>query len=194
MSATVEELKKQLDDLQKAFQDCQVRNVQPVVNLPTILLPKGIDFRNPNIAHFKESWENYKMAPRLYTLGKPEQAAILKTAMGEDCFKIISNLKLEDVRSNDPDELIRAIEENLAPEKNVIYNRVIFNETCQDMSEGAEIYIDRLRGLVKVCEYGEMEQELLRDKLVISTIYTELKCQFMSDKLLTLDKVIDSTP
>lgn len=112
--------------------------------------------------------------------------------MGEDCFKIISNLKLGDEKNNDPEELIKAIEENLAPEKNVIYNRVIFNEASQDVSEGAELYIDRLRGLIKLWECGQMDQQLLREKLMISTIYTELKTQFMSDKLLTLDKIIET--
>lgn len=81
------------------------------------------------------------------------------------------------------------IENNLAPEKKVIYNKVIFNEAKQDVGEGSEIYIDRLRGLIKVCDYGEMEPQLLRDKLVISTIYSELKCQVMSNKKLTLDNV-----
>lgn len=189
-SEEVKELKKRLDEMQASFQQCLLQ--QPRVNLPTIPLPKPVDIKNPDIPHFKESWENYKVASRINSLEKKEQAAILRTAMGEDCFKVISNLKLEDAKMNDPDQLLIAMEGNVAKEKNVIYNRAIFNETTQDNSEGAEIYIDKLRGLIKVCDYGEMESELLRDRLVVSTIYSELKIKFMSDKDLTLEKVINT--
>ena len=49
----------------------------------------------------------------------------------------------------------------------MIFERARFNKRDQLESELAEEYITALYSLVETCEYGDMKDEMLRDRLVV---------------------------
>ena len=51
--------------------------------------------------------------------------------------------------------------------RNMILERAHFNRRCQREGESAEQYIIALYGLVKTCEYGNLREEMLRDRIVV---------------------------
>ena len=51
--------------------------------------------------------------------------------------------------------------------KNVIFERACFNKRKQLDGETAEEYITALYGLIEMCEYGALKEEILRDRLVV---------------------------
>ena len=77
------------------------------------------------------------------------------------------------------------------PKLYIIYQRYMFNSCTQEQSEKFDAYLIKLRHLIKTCEYGALEDELLRDQMVTGTSNNNVQARLLSESGLTLDRVID---
>ncbi|XP_071057614.1 uncharacterized protein [Onthophagus taurus] len=73
---------------------------------------------------------------------------------------------------------------------NVIYARAKFNLRKQKEGETAEEYVRAITTLAKNCKYGSLEDELIRDKLVVGIRDQKLPENLQLDEHLTLEKTI----
>ncbi|ETW98423.1 MAG: hypothetical protein ETSY2_42830 [Candidatus Entotheonella gemina] len=72
--------------------------------------------------------------------------------------------------------------------KNVIFERARFNRRTQREGESAEDYIVALYDLADNCDYGELQSEMIRDRLVVGIRDTALSERLQLDAELTLEK------
>lgn len=70
----------------------------------------------------------------------------------------------------------------------MIYERARFNRRTQQDGESAEQFIVALYTLAESCEYGEMKEQLIRDRLVVGIRDTVLSKRLQLDADLTLEK------
>ena len=77
------------------------------------------------------------------------------------------------------------------PKQNIIYQRYMFNSCTQEQDEKFDAYLIKLRHLIQTCEYGALEDELLRDRIVTGTSNNNVRAWLFSESGLTLDRVID---
>ena len=75
--------------------------------------------------------------------------------------------------------------------QNIIYQRYMFNSCTQEQGEKLDAYLIKLRHLIKTCEYGAPEDELLRDRMVTDTSNNNFRARLLSESGLTLDRVVD---
>ena len=61
------------------------------------------------------------------------------------------------------------------PQRNVVYERYVFNSCVQIVEESVDVYVSRLRKLASSCEFGALTNELIRDRLVIGVKDRNLK-------------------
>ena len=71
---------------------------------------------------------------------------------------------------------------------NVIYERAKFNRRDQKEGESVEQYISAMYKLMESCEYRELKDEMLRDRIVIGIRDSSLYERLQMDANLTLDK------
>ena len=64
------------------------------------------------------------------------------------------------------DKIIKKFDEFFATRRNVIYERGRFNLRTQQSGESAEQFITALYTLSEWCEYGDMREELIHDRLI----------------------------
>ena len=64
---------------------------------------------------------------------------------------------------------MQALERHFEPTINVIYERYKFNTCEQDQGETVAQYITKLRQLTATCEFGVLENDLIRDRFVLGT-------------------------
>ena len=62
--------------------------------------------------------------------------------------------------------VLEAFEARCVPVTNVIYERYIFNKRVQDAGESIDHFITDIIKLAEHCQYGELKDDLVRDKLV----------------------------
>ena len=122
-----------------------------------------------NWKEFEESWNDYIIATELKDKDKSIQVAALRRCMGEECRKRLGNIKLTEDQKKDPALVLGALREKFTPSRNIIYDRYNFFKTEQFGAETIDEYVHRLRSLAEPCKFGELEDELVRDMLVIGT-------------------------
>lgn len=163
-----------------------------ISNVP---LPKPIDLTNGNISEqwnfFKSSWENYCVASDMNKQSNEKQIAVLLSCIGDELFKRYNNMNISADDKNTANRLIIAIGKQLTPEKNKRYERAIFNLAKQENDEPYDVYFDRLRGLIKHCEYGELLNDLLLDKIICSIHDINMRERLWLDKNVTLETAIE---
>ena len=67
----------------------------------------------------------------------------------------------------------------------------MFNSCTQEQSEKFDAYLIKLRHLIKTCEYGALEDELLRDRIIKGTSNNNVRARLLSESGHTLDRAID---
>ena len=72
--------------------------------------------------------------------------------------------------------------------RNVIFERARFNRRIQHEGQSAETYISDLYELSEFCNYGDLKDEMLRDRLVVGIRDTGLSEKMQTDPTLTLEK------
>ena len=86
--------------------------------------------------------------------------------------------------------MIAKFEEFFRIRRNAIYERARFNRRNQLEGESSEQYITALYELVETCEYGGLQQEMLRDRIVVGIRDQALSERLQCDAELTLEKVV----
>ena len=77
------------------------------------------------------------------------------------------------------------------PTRNVVYERYVFGKCDQGSDESIDQYVTRLRHLSNSCDFGELTDEFLRDRIVLGTSSIAAREKLFREKKLTLDDAID---
>ncbi|KAL9953243.1 hypothetical protein ACROYT_G040629 [Oculina patagonica] len=139
---------------------------------------------------FKQQWSDYEIATGLDKREESVRLATLRSAMGRECLQIFLNLNLTEEDKKKVDKCLEALENYFKPGRNVVYERYVFNTCVQQNEESVQSYVTRLRKLAASCEYGELTDEFIRDRLVIGLKDKGDKVRLLREKKLDLQKAI----
>ena len=73
----------------------------------------------------------------------------------------------------------------------MIYERAMFNSCNQESNEKFEDYLRKLKLLIQTCDFGAVEDDLLRDRLVLGVNNKKLKKKLIAKADLKLTDTID---
>ena len=66
----------------------------------------------------------------------------------------------------DPQTILDAHQDHFVPVRNILYERYIFQNTEQQAHETIDQYLIKLRRLAEPCEFGNLEDEMVRDRFL----------------------------
>jgi len=72
---------------------------------------------------------------------------------------------------------------------NVIYERAKFNQRSQKAGESASDFITDLYSMAEKCNYGELKEELIRDRIIVGISNVQLSAAMQMDATIDLTKV-----
>ena len=152
-----------------------------------------------NWRDFETSWDYYTIATDLRSkettdAGKEIVAATLCTVMGPESKKIMNSLpSLTDADKKNQKRIIEELRKYFVPQRNVLYERFVFNSATQKPSETVDEYVVRLRQLANSCEFGDLKDSLIRDRIVIGTSDENGRERLLRERPVpNLDKVVES--
>ncbi len=158
-----------------------------------------------NWREFENAWEDYVTATELTRKLKkadgtddPQGMAIVAatfcSVMGAECKKILNNLAdMTPEKRRNPDEIIAAPRSHFVPQRNILYERFLFNTSTQKSGESVEQFVLRLRQLADSCEFETLKDSLIRDRIVIGTNDEAGRERLLRDRPVPdLAKVIDT--
>lgn len=125
-------------------------------------------------------------------INKPNEirANLLKNRIGKvgiDAIQTMTFDKPED--KDDMDILIAKLEEFFNPPKNEVVERYNFFTRDKKQNETIEQYINILRGKAKTCNFNDMTDSIIRDKIISITQDKILRKKFFETKNLDLEKL-----
>ena len=119
---------------------------------------------------FKEAWCCYVTATEIDKKPKEVQAGALCSVMGMDCVKVMNILTtLTASDKKDPEKILSALIDHFMPQKYLLFERVKFGFANQAENESIDQYVVRLRQLAESCEFEDLCDSLIRDRLIIGT-------------------------
>lgn len=86
--------------------------------------------------------------------------------MGEEVDDVLTSTNIADADRNKYGTVLAKLDDFFKVRRNAIFERARFNRRVQQNGESAEQYIAALYCLAETCEYGELKDEMLRDRLV----------------------------
>ena len=142
------------------------------VYVPTnIPFPAKLDIRGnlaTNWRHFKRVWENYEIATGLKDKDDELRVATLLTCIGGDALSVYDGLKFRTERIEKiSSKYCKSWRIFCIGQTNEKYKRYTFNKREQEVNETIDSYVASLRSLVKTCRFGGLEEEMIRDGIVL---------------------------
>lgn len=111
--------------------------------------------------------------------------------MGNECWLVFLNLKLNAEQQSNVEACIHALEAYFKPKRNVVYERYQFNMCTQTPEETIDSFVNRLRKAASTCQFGTLTEELIRDRLVISFKDHSTKLRLLKEENLDLNKAFN---
>ena len=87
--------------------------------------------------------------------------------MGEKVEDIFQSFKLSEGESKNYDAVVERFQSHFVSRRNIIFERAKFNSRKQEDGETADSFITALYGLAEHCAFGELHNELIRDRIVV---------------------------
>ncbi|UYV69745.1 K02A2.6-like [Cordylochernes scorpioides] len=140
---------------------------------------------------WRESFEIFAIAVNLESMPLVRQRAILKHIAGE---KRVMIYKTFHISENDTypnvKEMLDMLTSHFKPFKNTIQRRNAFFTCVQKERQGIMEFVTELKHLAQECEFENLTESLIRDRLIIGILDREVKRKLLEDPQLTLPRAI----
>ncbi len=153
--------------------------------------PEQFDFSRPDEwQKWARRFERFRKASGLEE--KPEEAQVntLIYAMGDAADDILRSFQLSEQDSKTYQTVKGKFDSHFIKKRNVIYERARFNLRHQEEGEAVDTFITALYGLAEYCGYGDLHDEMIRDRIVVGIRDAPLAVKLQLDAELTLDKAV----
>lgn len=132
------------------------------------------------------------MATDMASQSKKRRAAVFLACIGTEAYETFQVLDFEDEsHREDIDKVITAFQKHFVGEVNVTYERYVFNKRVQETGEPFDIFVSELRKLVRTCDYGGLEESMVRDRIVVGIRDDATRRKLLQTRKLTLQMTVD---
>ncbi|XP_052799445.1 uncharacterized protein LOC128231064 [Mya arenaria] len=110
--------------------------------------------------------------------------------MGPEAEEIMSSFNLSNENSKKFDTVVEKLNQHFIPKKNVIFERAKFNQRSQMAGESVDSFITELYHLAENCEFRDLHDSLIRDRIVVGIRDHKLSERLQLDPTLSLEKAV----
>ncbi|XP_063630684.1 uncharacterized protein LOC134801996 [Cydia splendana] len=153
------------------------------------------NLENVTSGNLSKEWEKWRKSFQVYyeacELSKKSaqvQMSILLHVIGEQCREVHAQFEGTFASLKD---LLDKFESFFSPKKNITIERHRFFTRCQKQSESIEQYAFELKKLASACEFKELIDDLIRDRLICGIQENALRERLLREPDLTLKKSLE---
>lgn len=145
-----------------------------------------------------ENWRRFKRNYDIFSTaaGIDEKPDIIKintllNAVGPEAVEIFDTFELTDQERASYDRVVAKFQEFCKPRKNTVYERYVFYQRTQHEGESFDVFLMDIKRLVRTCEFGATENEMLRDRIVMGVADKKLQKRLLETATLTYDSAVE---
>ena len=151
--------------------------------------PQPLNFQSPDEwPRWYHRFNQFHLASGLSEEGKARQVCTLLYCMGETAENILSSTDITYDEKKDYNAVIKKFDAFFKVCKNVIFERAQFNSRSQKEGETTEQFITSLYQLIEDCDYDNLKDQMIRDRIVVGIRDKALSQRLRMDSELTLEK------
>jgi hypothetical protein len=157
-------------------------------------LPTALRMDSSNL---EEEWRFWEQKFDLFITasgasGKPEatRIAMFLHALGDAALKVYNAFALSEDERKNLTAIKAKFRDYCTPRKNVVYDRFQFGKLTQTVGETIDAFVTTLRLRAKTCEFGDQEESLIRDRVVIGCVDHRAQERLLREPDLTLQKAL----
>lgn len=121
------------------------------------------------------AFETYLLAAGLDDVADGRKRALLLHCLGTEGQRVFGTF----AKSTKYDDAVKHLKEHFAAPQSALLRRVMFWRRHQRPGESVSQYVADLRGLASLCKFKALQDEMIRDQLILHT-----NCNKIRDKLL----------
>ena len=150
--------------------------------------PAPFDFKSPDEwPRWRNRFEQFRVASELAEGSAAKQVSTLLYCFGEEADSVLKSVNATDDDRKVYATVLERFDEYFKVRWNVIFEMARFNRRVQLPGETAEEFIMALYNLAATCNYGGLEKEIIRDRLVVGIRDSALSETLQTDAKLTLE-------
>ena len=139
------------------------------------------------MGQWKQRFKQYRVDSGLAEKSEECQASTLLYCLGVDAEDILTTTRISDDNRKKYTRVVEKFGEFFRVRHNVIFERARFNKRNQLPGESAENYITVLHQLTESCEYDNIKDEMIHDRLVVAIRDESLSERLQMEVNLNLD-------
>ena len=153
--------------------------------------PKNFNFKNPDSwPSWQKRFEQFCVASGLSATDETRQVSMLLYCIGPEAESVLDSTNATEEERKKYSTVLAKFDSFFKVRKNTIFELAKFNRHRQQEGETAEQFIAALFDLAENCEYGNLKDELIRDRLVVGIVDSSLSERLQMDSELTLAKAM----
>ena len=150
--------------------------------------PEPFDFSNTDDwPKWIRQFERFRQSSELNGKSEEKQVSTLIYSIGDAADDIYQSFRLTEEGERSYEVVKKKFDDYFMKKKNVIYERAKFNMRQQE-GEPVDAFITALYNLESKCGYESLNDELIRDRIVVGIRNQSLSKKMQLDKTLTLKK------
>ena len=151
--------------------------------------PSAFNFRTPDKwSRWKKRFEQFRLASGLSVKAEEKQVSTLLYCMGEDADDTLASTHITTDKRKQYQAVIAKLDGFFQVRRNVIFERARFNCHIQKEGESVEQLITSLYNLVETCNFGDLKNKMIRDRIVVGIRDQALSEHLQTVADLTLEK------
>lgn len=156
---------------------------------PSLKTPKEFPFHKPEEwVKWKGRFQQYRLASGLSEKTAQCQISTLLYCMGEEAEDVLNATGIGEDDKKVYAKVLQQFDDHFQVRKNLIYERARFNQRNQERGESVEVFITALHQAADSCEFGDMKDQMIRDRLVVGIRDKTLSQRLQMESDLTLEK------
>ena len=145
-----------------------------------------------NWKKWKQVCDAYETVTKLNEKESKFRVATFITCIVPDALEVHNGLPFRsDEEKQDINVVLNLWKSHYIGQTNVIYERYKFNNRKQESHESIDVYAAALRALAATCEFGELKDEMIRDRLVCGIADNSVRRKLLQEPKLSLEKCLD---
>lgn len=158
------------------------------------LEPPGVLVLTGNVAEnwkkFKQRFDVYMNATGASEKDDKQKACIFLPVVGEEAVQVYNTFVFGPDEEFKLEKILEKFEAYCTPKRNTTYERHKFFTRVQRSDETIDQYVTQLRTMAKNCEFGDLVDSLIRDRIICGVPDNALKERLLRTVDLTLDKAL----
>ncbi|XP_055839176.1 uncharacterized protein LOC129907130 [Episyrphus balteatus] len=156
--------------------------------------PKPLQITGGNLSSAWKNWiQLYKWIEIAAQLNKkPEeiQVATFMSCIGADAANIYNSFSFTEAETDKVSSIINKFNEYFSPRVSLTFERYTFNTLTQREGESFEEFLTKIKNQSKKCAFENLEDSLLRDKIVTGIRNDSLREKLLAEDDIKLDQAI----